>query len=45
MVGFEEYVERSLCVLEREEEYGDGRVLFLFLDKSSSIYTSINFEK
>ena len=39
MVGFEEFVERSLWVLEREEEDGDGRVLFHFLDQSSPIYS------
>ena len=38
MVGFEEFVERSLRVLEKEKEHGDGRVLFHFLDQSSPIY-------
>ena len=40
MVGFEEFVERSLRVLEREEEHGDGRVLFLFLDQSCQMTIS-----
>ena len=38
MVGFEEFEEKSLRVLEREEEHGDGRVLFHFLDQSSLLY-------
>ena len=37
MVGFEEFEERSLRVLEREDEHGDGRVFFIFQEHSSPL--------